>query len=116
MPTATAIVWLICRIASTVVVVPWIEELAFRGYLLRRLGDVDFESVPYGRLQLVPTVGSAIVFGAVHGSFVAGVVAGALYAIAQAQGRRLKDAVIAHATTNALIVVQAVSDWGLPTP
>jgi hypothetical protein len=44
-PTVAAALWLVARVLGSVVVVPVAEELAFRGYLLRRLIDVDFTAV-----------------------------------------------------------------------
>jgi membrane protease YdiL (CAAX protease family) len=45
MPGAAAAFWLFARVLGSVVVVPVAEELAFRGYLLRRLIDADFTAV-----------------------------------------------------------------------
>ena len=50
MPTGWTVIWLIFRIVGSVVTVPLAEELAFRGYLMRRLIATDFEAVPLGRL------------------------------------------------------------------
>ena len=111
LPTASAVVWVGARIVGAVIVVPWVEELAFRGYLLRRFGGADFMAVPYGHFRILPVLGAALAFGAVHQAVVGGALVGILYAAAQAHGRRLRDAVIAHATTNALVVAQALIEW-----
>ncbi len=103
-----AAVWVMLRLFGHVCVVPWVEELAFRGYLMRRLSDADFVRVPYARLEFFPVVLSAVAFGALHQAFVAGAVAGIMFALAQSYGRRVQDAVIAHATTNALLAVHAI--------
>ncbi len=111
MSTFAATSWVVARIVGTVIVVPWVEELAFRGYLLRRLSGEDFMAIPYARFSLMPVIISSLAFAAVHGAFVGGFAAAVLFAAAQAYGRRLRDAVIAHATTNALIVIQAFIEW-----
>ncbi|MEL7370717.1 MAG: CAAX prenyl protease-related protein [Myxococcota bacterium] len=109
--SASTTAWVAVRIVGAVLIVPWVEELAFRGYLLRRLIHPDFVQVPFGRFQIGAAIVSSLAFAALHGAFIAGFAAGIIYAAAQARGRSLKHAVIAHATTNALIVAQAFIEW-----
>ena len=45
MPTWFATAWLIFRVIGSVITVPIAEELAFRGYALRRLISPDFDKV-----------------------------------------------------------------------
>ena len=111
LPTAEAGLWVGLRVLGAVIVVPWVEELAFRGYLLRRLKHRAFERVPFGGFRLGPAIGAAVAFAAVHEAVFAGALVGVVYAYAMAHGRRLRDAVIAHGTTNALIVLEAVVRW-----
>ena len=63
----------------------------------------------------VAVVLSSAAFGALHGRWLAGMLAGALYALAYYRRGRLGDAVLAHATTNALIAayVLATGTWSL---
>ena len=58
---------------------------------------------------------SSALFGALHGRWLAGTLAGLLYALALYRRRELADAVVAHATTNALIAanVLATGSWSL---
>ncbi len=46
MPAGLAAAWLLFRVVGSVVTVPIAEELAFRGYLLRRLISADFDRLP----------------------------------------------------------------------
>ncbi len=95
--------WLAARIGGAVAVVPIAEELAFRGYLLRRLAAVDFERVSLHAITLFPLLGSSLAFGLMHGRlWLAGVLAGIAYAVAARRRGSLGDAIVAHATTNAL--------------
>ena len=107
--------WLVFRVIGSVVTVPIAEELAFRGYLTRRLISVDFASVSPGTLTTASLLISSLLFGALHGRLVAGVIAGAIYALAYHRKGALADAVVAHATTNALIAayVLATGTWSL---
>jgi len=47
-------------------VVPIAEELAFRGYLIRKLVSADFEKVALGHFTWVSFLGSSILFGSLH--------------------------------------------------
>ncbi len=100
--------WLVFRIIGSVITVPIAEELAFRGYLTRRLIATDFQRVPLGRFTWWSFLLSSVLFGALHGRWLAGVLAGMLYAAALYRRGELGDTVMAHATTNALIAVYVV--------
>ncbi len=114
-PPAAAALWLAFRVLGSVVTVPLAEELAFRGYLTRRLVDADFESVPLGRFTWVSFLVSSALFGVLHGRWLAGTLAGMLYALALYRRRNLADAVLAHGLTNALLAVHvlATGAWAL---
>jgi exosortase E/protease (VPEID-CTERM system) len=114
---AWAIVWLAFRAVGSAVTVPLAEELAFRGYLIRRLIATDFQSVPIGRFTWWSFLLSSALFGALHGRWIAGNLAGMLYALAVYHRGELADAVLAHTTTNALIAVYvlATASWSLWT-
>jgi exosortase E/protease (VPEID-CTERM system) len=98
--------WVVFRILGSLVTVPIVEELAFRGYLTRRLMDADFESVPPGKFSWFAIVVSSVAFGVLHGErWIAGTLAGMLYALTLSRRGRFGDAVWAHAVTNAWIAV-----------
>src|SRR5262249_19753250 len=102
------------RLLGHVLAVPLAEELAFRGYLTRRLIAADFEEVPLGRFSWVAFLGSSILFGALHPRwFLVGTLAGMLFALALYRRGHLWDAILAHATANAVIATYALStgDW-----
>lgn len=116
-PRFAVIGWIAFRVLGSVVTVPIAEELAFRGFLIRRLIDSDFESVPAGRLTAYSLVISSVLFGLLHGRWTAGIIAGAAYALVYRRRGRIGDAVLAHAVSNALIAAQALllGDWRLWT-
>jgi CAAX prenyl protease-like protein len=96
--------------------VPIAEELAFRGFLLRRIVSSDFESIDPRRVTAIAIAASSLAFGVMHGDrWLAGAIAGAAYAIAYRYRARIGDAVIAHAVTNALLAAWVISRgaWGL---
>lgn len=107
--------WLPFRMIGAVFVVPLAEELAFRGYLLRRLQNLHFESVPVGRLTPLSLVLSSLAFGALHQEWMAGTLAGVAYGLATRGRGGLTDAVVAHGLTNLCISLQVLiqGDWWL---
>jgi CAAX prenyl protease-like protein len=110
-----SMLWLVFRIVGSVVTVPLAEELAFRAYLTRRLISADFEEVPIGQFSWLSFLASSALFGMLHGRWLAGMVAGMLYALTLYRRREVADAVFAHATTNALIAayVLTTGTWSL---
>jgi CAAX prenyl protease-like protein len=109
-----AAVWLIARTVGYVIAVPVAEELAFRGYLARRFWRDDADASQIGVFAWGAFLLSSVMFGAFHGQlWLAGTVAGMLFALALYRRRSIGDAVLAHATTNGLIAayVFATGDW-----
>jgi len=101
--------WLVLRALGFSTVVPLAEELAFRGYLLRVLQNRHFERVSYRSGPWWAVAISSLVFGALHERWLAGTVAGLVYALIQMRAGRLRDAVLAHATTNATLAAFALA-------
>jgi exosortase E/protease (VPEID-CTERM system) len=96
----------IAVLLGSITVVPLAEELAFRGYLLRRLRSEDFESIAARTAGLWPLLASSLVFGLLQGSFwLPGIVSGTIFGFVYARTGRLGEAVVAHATGNAAIAV-----------
>jgi exosortase E/protease (VPEID-CTERM system) len=96
--------WIGGRILAAVTTVPLAEELAFRGYLLRRFIRADFQALSLQRFTWPALIASSVLFGLLHGGqWIAGIIAGLMYAAASLRRGRIADAVLAHATTNALL-------------
>jgi len=114
MKAPARVVWIVMRVFGSTLIVPIVEELAFRGYLLRRLTARNFEAVSYANVAWLPLVGSSLVFGSLHGHLLAGTIAGLLFGLVQARGGRIGDAIAAHAIANGLIAMQVLflSHWG----
>jgi exosortase E/protease (VPEID-CTERM system) len=97
--------WIASRALAAVLTVPIAEELAYRGYLLRRLVDGDFESVAFRSIRWPALLISAVVFGLAHGPlWLPGIIAGLAYGGLLVRSGRIGEAVAAHAITNGLIV------------
>jgi exosortase E/protease (VPEID-CTERM system) len=112
--------WIAIRVAAAVFTVPIAEELAFRGYLARRLMSRDFVSVPFSSLTLLSIGLSSAVFGMEHMKnlldwrhLLLGTLAGLAFAAALRWRGRIGDAVAAHAVSNLLLAawVLGMGDW-----
>jgi len=110
---ATRAAWLATRALSFVLLAPVVEELAFRGYLMRRLSAADFRSIGARGASAAAIAASALAFGLLHERWAAATACGLCYALAYRARERLSDAILAHACTNALLFAlgQASGDW-----
>lgn len=109
-------VWMAFRVVGAIITVPIAEELAFRGYLMRRFASVKFSKMSFQGCGLYPVLVSSVAFGLLHGRlWVPGIAAGIVYAIAARRRGRIGDAVLAHSVTNALISLWVAysGDWHL---
>jgi exosortase E/protease (VPEID-CTERM system) len=116
LPAWQRLSWLTVRVTAAVVTVPLAEELAFRGYLARRLIDREFDQVAFRALGVVPIAVSSVAFGAMHGAqWAVGIVAGVAYALVLKRTGRLGEAFAAHATSNLLLAAWVLGrgDWGM---
>jgi len=116
MSPAARTAWIASRVAASVTTVPIAEELAYRGYLMRRLASADFESVPFQAVRW-PALGlTAIAFGLVHGAlWLPGTAAGLAFGLLLVRRGRIGEAVAAHATANALLAASVLgwNQWQL---
>ncbi len=104
LPIPLAAAWFFVRAVGYVVTAPIAEELAFRGYLTRRLIAEDFEAVPLGQFSWASFLVSSVAFGLLHGqNLLGGCLTGMLFALALYRRGKIGDAVLAHATTNGLL-------------
>lgn len=106
--------WIAFRVAAAVITVPIAEELAFRGYLARRVMDREFDTVPFTSMTAFSVGLSSVAFGLMHGQhWMVGILAGAAYAFTLRWRGRMGDAVAAHAVSNLLLAgwVLGFGDW-----
>lgn len=101
------------RLAGAVIIVPLIEELFWRSFLLRYLIQNEFTKVPVGTFTLFSFIVSAILFGLEHNFVVAGIAAGACYNILLYYTKSITHCIIAHAVTNLLLglYVLVTGNW-----
>jgi exosortase E/protease (VPEID-CTERM system) len=95
--------WIFGYILTFVVIVPVAEELAFRGYLLRRVRSPEFESLSPGAAGIAGLIVSTAAFALCQGAFwLPGIFSGVIFGLVYMRTGRLGEAVAAHITANAL--------------
>ena len=97
---AAATALIVVRLTGAVVVVPVMEELFWRSFLMRYLINPDFRSVPMGAFTWLSFFTTAVLFGLEHHRVIEGVVAGILYNFLLTRQKKLKGVILAHAVTN----------------
>lgn len=88
------------RLFGAVVVVPVMEELFWRSFLLRYVIEPRFESVRLGTFTPLSFLITVVLFGFEHHLWLAGMLAGAAYTILLYRTGRLWPCILAHAVTN----------------
>ncbi|MES2099493.1 MAG: CAAX prenyl protease-related protein [Pseudomonadota bacterium] len=99
---AGALIWplVIVRWIGAALIVPVMEELFWRSFLMRWIQSPQFESVVPQRVALKAVVLSTFVFVLAHTLWLAAIVAGLAYAWAYLRTGKLWVPIIAHAVTN----------------
>lgn len=105
--------WVVVRIAGAALVVPVMEELFWRSFLMRWIDEPKFLSLLPAQVKLKGFVVAVILFGVEHDLWFAGVVAGAVYSLLYIRCANLWSAILAHGVTNGLLGVWVVytSNW-----
>jgi len=102
------------RVVESAVLVPVLEELFWRGWLMRWLIRANFTEVPLGQYTALSFWVVAVMFAAEHGPYwEVGLVAGVAYNWWMVRTRSLADCILAHAVTNAALAayVLAFDQW-----
>jgi CAAX prenyl protease-like protein len=104
------------RFVRLVVVVPLVEEIFWRGFLLRYLIDEKFDRVPFDTFSWLSFSVVAVAFGFSHAQpdWVAAVITGMLYNWVAYSTKSLFTCVLTHATTNLLLGlwIMRTEQWG----
>ncbi len=102
------------RTFGAVLVVPLMEELFWRSFLMRWIDKRDFLSLKPSSVSWFAVLASSTVFALAHELWVAGLVAGLVYAQIYRRLGNLWYSVLAHATTNLALAAWVVNQhaWG----
>jgi len=108
--------WILGRALAAIVTVPLAEELAYRGFLMRRIAAAEFETLSFRAVPWPALVGSSLVFGITHGDlWLPGIVAGLTFGCLAIRAGKIGEAVAAHAAANAGIAAYVLlfDQWQL---
>ncbi|CAN7362229.1 CAAX prenyl protease-related protein [Duganella sp. LjRoot269] len=97
------------RVAGAALVVPLMEELFWRSFLLRWIQQPAFLALAPRSLGLKPLIVSSILFGIEHNLWFAGVVAGLVYGYLYRHSESLWVPVLAHGVTNGVLAVWIIT-------
>lgn len=96
--------WFLSRVIGTAVLVPIIEELLFRGYLLERLAPAG-----KGVRMVIAILISAGLFALLHDRWLAAGLAGIVFGALVYRSGNITDAIVSHAGANATIAAWALA-------
>jgi uncharacterized protein len=105
---------LIARAIRAAIIVPVVEELFWRAWLMRWLINADFRKVPLGAYTASSMVITAIFFASEHGPYWdVGLAAGFIYNWWMVRTKSLGDCILAHAITNGILCAYVVffGEW-----
>lgn len=103
----------ILRLVGLAIVVPLAEELFWRSFLMRWLQQQDFLALAPRSVGLRAIVISSALFAVEHSQWLAGLIAGLVYAWIYVQTGKLWTSVVSHAVTNAMLGawILMTRDW-----
>jgi CAAX prenyl protease-like protein len=91
------------RLFGASLVVPVMEELFWRSFLIRYIDDSDYLTVRVGAFSARAGLITVVLFGVEHRLWLAGAMAGAAYTLLLHRTKRLWPCIMAHGTTNAAL-------------
>jgi CAAX prenyl protease-like protein len=102
-------IFLLFRISGTALLVPIIEELFWRAWLMRYLINTDFQKVRLGAYTALSFWVTAVLFASEHGSYwEVGLLAGIAFNLWMIRTRSLGDCILAHAVTNGCLAAYVI--------
>jgi len=104
------------RFLRLVIIVPLVEEIFWRGFLLRYFINEKFDSVRFGQFSWLSFGVVTLGFTFAHSSadWIAAAITGALYNLVAYRTKSLVSCVVAHAVTNLLLGlwIMQTKQWG----
>lgn len=99
-----SLLFLLFRLGGSVLLVPVVEELFWRAWLMRWLISHEFHKLPLGACTAQAFWISALLFASEHGAYWdVGLAAGIVYNWWMVRTRSLADCILTHAVTNACL-------------
>jgi len=101
------------RLLGLAIVVPIMEELFWRSFLMRWIDNPDFLAVSPAQASARAIIVSSLLFASEHQLWLAGLIAGLVYGLLYVRTGNLWVPVISHAVTNAVLGgwILATGNW-----
>ena len=104
------------RFLRLVVVVPFVEEIFWRGFLLRYFINEDFERVPFGTFSWLSFSIVTLIFAFSHSiaDWPVALLTGAIYNVVAYRTKSLSSCILTHSITNLLLGlwIMRTKEWG----
>jgi len=101
--------FLAARFLGLVVLVPLLEELFWRSFLVRWLDRSDFRSLPVGHVSLRSGLLTSVFFAIAHPEWLPGLLTGLLWALLLYKTRSVTACLISHVMANLALGLYVVS-------
>lgn len=113
LPTAGRATFLVARAFGLVLLVPLIEELFWRSFLMRWVIDSEFTRVPIGRVTPLAAGATAGLFALAHPEWLPALLTGLLWAGLLGWTRSVSACLVSHVTANLALgaYVLATGEW-----
>jgi uncharacterized protein len=105
---ASAVFWVSVRVMGAALIVPLMEELFWRSFVMRWFDQHDFLNLSPDRISSFAYIGSACLFAIEHNLWLAGLFAGMVYGELYKTYKNLWVPIFAHAVTNALLATWVI--------
>lgn len=109
LPGPSRPVFLTIRFFGLVLLVPLIEELFWRSFVLRWVSHLDFKQIPIGKVTIVSAAVSSVLFALAHPEWLPALITGLLWAWLLHRTRSVTACVISHAVANLALGVYVVA-------
>lgn len=106
-------VFLAFRFYGLVIMVPIMEEIFWRSFLLRYLSVPNFQRIPVGTFTWGAFAIASILFGLFHSEWLVAIICAAIYTLLLKATKSLYACIIAHSTTNLAlgVYILTTSAW-----
>jgi len=101
------------RVTGAALVVPIMEELFWRSFLIRYIIDKNFDTVSIGAFTWMSFCFTAVLFGLEHNYIAAGIMAGVFYNVILFRTKSIAQCILAHAVTNLILAIYVLhsGEW-----
>jgi hypothetical protein len=96
------------RIFGSAIVVPVMEELFWRSFVIRWIDNHNFTSIPLGTFSITSFITTVLLFGSEHSLWLAGIIAGILYNLLLYYRKSIFLCIISHSVTNFILGIYVI--------